>query len=179
MSEPAPTTIRRCLGEVLGTFLLVFFGCGVVHAAVLTGAQVGLWQLAIVWGAGIAVAVYCVGRVSGAHLNPAITLAFVVYGRCSSGLAIPYIASQVIGAMLAACSLLALFNPALEARERELGLARGQRDAARQSDAAGEQCGQPDQRQRSPRDAAQPGLVAPRAQQVQHRQRQLERVITW
>ena len=47
----------RCFGEMLGTFMLVLFGCGTVHAAVLTGAQSGLWQGAVVWGVAIAAVV--------------------------------------------------------------------------------------------------------------------------
>ena len=66
----SPLCLRRqMVAEMLGTFLLVFFGCGVVHAAVLTGAQQGLWQVAIVWGVAIMLAIYSVGGVSGAHLK--------------------------------------------------------------------------------------------------------------
>lgn len=49
------------IGEFWGTFLLVFFGCGSVCAAVTTGAQVGVFQVAIVWGLGIATAIYLCG----------------------------------------------------------------------------------------------------------------------
>jgi len=52
-------------GEFFGTFLLVFFGCGSVCAAVTTGAQVGVFQVAIVWGLGIATAIYLTGGLSG------------------------------------------------------------------------------------------------------------------
>ncbi|MGH7945891.1 MAG: aquaporin, partial [Opitutaceae bacterium] len=45
-------------GEFIGTFLLVFFGCGSVASATLTGAQIGIFQVAIVWGLGIATAIY-------------------------------------------------------------------------------------------------------------------------
>ena len=51
-SPRTPALFARCMAELIGTFILVFFGCGVVHAAVLTGAQSGLWQVAIVWGVG-------------------------------------------------------------------------------------------------------------------------------
>ena len=81
MGQATPSLRARCLAEVLGTFLLVFFGCGAVHTAVLTGAQAGLWQVAIVWGVAIMVAIYVVGGISGAHINPAITTALAAWGR--------------------------------------------------------------------------------------------------
>ena len=59
------------IGEFIGTFILVFFGCGSVCAAVTTGAQVGVLQVAIIWGLGIATAIYLTAALSGAHLNPA------------------------------------------------------------------------------------------------------------
>jgi len=55
VSEPV-TFARKCVAEVVGTFILVFFGVGSVHAAVLTGAQQGVWQVAIVWGVAISLA---------------------------------------------------------------------------------------------------------------------------
>src|SRR6185295_15582998 len=55
-------------GEFLGTFVLVFFGVGVVNAAVVTGAQVGLWQVDVVWALGVSLAIYASASLSGAHL---------------------------------------------------------------------------------------------------------------
>ncbi|MHB1457159.1 MAG: aquaporin, partial [Armatimonadota bacterium] len=84
------------------TFILVFFGIGSVHAAVITGAQMGVWQVAIVWGIGIAQAIYTTSAVSGAHLSPAITLALAAYRGFSWRKVVPYILAQLIGAILAA-----------------------------------------------------------------------------
>src|SRR5436305_14035569 len=70
---------RAMVGELVGTFLLVLFGTGSVAAAVLTGAQVGLWQVAAVWGFGVSLAIYCSAAASGAHLNPAVSLAFALW----------------------------------------------------------------------------------------------------
>src|ERR687890_739343 len=66
------------VGEVVGTFLLVLFGTGSVACAVLTGALQGLWQVATVWGVGVTIAIYSSAALSGAHLNPAVSLAFAV-----------------------------------------------------------------------------------------------------
>jgi glycerol uptake facilitator protein len=90
------TSARKFLAEFLGTYLLVLFGCGVVHSAVLTGAQSGLWQVAVVWGVAIMLAIYATGAVSGAHINPAMTLAFAVRGRFPWPLVPSYITAQLL-----------------------------------------------------------------------------------
>jgi glycerol uptake facilitator protein len=71
-------------GELLGTYLLVLFGTGSVAAAVLTNAQMGLCQVAVVWGSGVTLAIYASAALSGAHLNPAVSLAFALWRRLSS-----------------------------------------------------------------------------------------------
>jgi len=120
-----PTLLRQCAAEVLGTFVLVFFGTGAVHAAVLTGAQSGLWQVAVVWGVAISLAIYAVGAISGAHINPAITVAFAAYRRFPLRRVPPYVASQVAGAILAAATLYLLFGNILPRFEASEGLVRG------------------------------------------------------
>src|SRR5438067_1047585 len=120
------TLSARCFAEVLGTYILIFFGCGAVHAAVLTGAQAGLWQVAIVWGVAIMIAVYVVGGISGAHINPAITVALATWGRFSWKEVLPYTASQLVGAFLAAATLFGLFQAFLTEKERQHAVVRGQ-----------------------------------------------------
>jgi glycerol uptake facilitator protein len=85
-----------------------------------------LWQVSIIWGVAVMVAVYVVGGISGAHINPAVTVALAVWGRFSWNLVLPYVASQVVGAMLAAAALYGMYHPFLEAREKERGVTRGQ-----------------------------------------------------
>lgn len=116
---------RACLAETVGTFILVFFGVGVVQTAVLTGAPSGLWQVAVVWGLATALALYAVGGVSGGHINPAMTVAFAVFRRFPARRVAPYIAAQLTGTILAAATLHALFGHALVAFERTHGIVRG------------------------------------------------------
>ena len=125
MSHGKPSLAKLCLAEFVGTYLLVLLGCGAVHAAVLTGAQSGLWQVAIIWGIAIMLAVYTIGAISGAHINPAITLAFAVWGGFSWRSVLPYVIAQLGGAFVAAATLFVLFNPYLKAREQEKQVVRG------------------------------------------------------
>ena len=114
------------MGELIGTYVLVFFGVGAVHAAVLTGAQAGIWQVAVVWGVAVSLAIYATSALSGAHINPAITLAFVAFRKFPIRKAPLYIASQLIGAVLAAATLHALFGNILRGFEGAAGVVRGQ-----------------------------------------------------
>ncbi len=113
-------------GELLGIFILVFFGCGSVAAAVTTGAQVGVFQVAIVWGLGVATAIGMTGHLSGAHLNPAVTIAFAVWRDFPWRKVPGYILSQMAGAFLAAAVLFVCFGPAISRFEEKSGIVRGQ-----------------------------------------------------
>lgn len=125
--DSLPVSVRRAMvAEFVGTFLLVFFGCGAVHAAVLLGAQSGLWQVAIVWGIAIMLAIYSVDAISGAHINPAMTIAFSVWNGFPATRVIPYILSQVAGAAAAASLLFFLFSGFLSRLEAEKQVERGQ-----------------------------------------------------
>ena len=120
-----PTMMTAAAGELFGTFILVFFGVGAVQAAVAAGAQTGLWQVAVVWAIGVSLAIYATAAYSGAHINPAITLVAIVYDRMSIPLGIVYMIAQLIGAMLAALVLYAMFSEAILEFERQRGLLRG------------------------------------------------------
>jgi glycerol uptake facilitator protein len=114
------------LGECIGAYLLVLFGLGAVHAAVLIGVPNGIWQIAIVWGVAIVAASYAVGAASGAHINPAITIAFAVWRRFPWRLVVPYVTAQLAGAFVAAATLFVLFSPFLAAKEQAKRVVRGQ-----------------------------------------------------
>src|SRR4051812_9956075 len=112
MSSP-PTLLARCGAEVLGTFILILFGCGSVHVAVLTG-DLALAHVAMIWAIAIVLAIYCVGGISGSHINPAITLALAVWGRFAWRDVPGYITAQLGGAMLGAATLFGLFHPMIQ-----------------------------------------------------------------
>ena len=127
MSRTMNATNRSLVAEFVGTFVLVLFGCGAVHAAVLTGAQSGLWQVAIVWGLGVTFAAHLCGAVSGAHINPAITIALAFWGRFEWNKVAGYVAAQVAGAFVAAAFLFVIYSGPLAAKEKAKGVVRGQR----------------------------------------------------
>ncbi|WP_337175922.1 MIP/aquaporin family protein [Paludisphaera sp.] len=125
MSVEHPPLAKRCVAEFAGTGILIFMGLGVVMTSILTGAQSGLWQVAIVWGIGVAVAVYTVIGVSGGHINPAITVALAFWRKHPWREVVPYVLAQLAGAFVAAALLFVIFNPFLKAREVEKGIERG------------------------------------------------------
>ncbi len=122
---PPRSLAACCVAEVIGTFLLVFLGCGAVHCAVLAGDLNGLWQVGMVWGVSIMAAIYAVGSISGAHINPAITVGFAFWGMFPWTRMGPYIVSQLGGAVLASLALFTLFEPYLAAKEAEKQVTRG------------------------------------------------------
>jgi glycerol uptake facilitator protein len=127
------------LSEFLGTFVLIAFGDGVVAVAVagLPGSgrtatpttiflAAGDWLL-ITWGWAMAVAfgVWVAGGVSGAHINPAVTLAFAVRRKFSWPKVLPYWFAQLAGAMAGASIVLAVYTPAINAFNLAAGTPRG------------------------------------------------------
>jgi glycerol uptake facilitator protein len=97
--------MQTLLAEAIGTMLLVLLGDGVVANVVLnrTKGQNGGWIVITVgWGVAVAMAVYAVGRVSGAHLNPAVTIGLAVIGSFSWAQVPGYIIAQLAGAFVGA-----------------------------------------------------------------------------
>ena len=97
--------MKKYLSEIIGTFVLVLFGCGV---AVFTNADIVATSLA--FGLAIVALAYVIGPVSGCHVNPAITLSMLIDKRISLKDAIGYLVSQVIGAFLGSALLLYITN---------------------------------------------------------------------
>uniref|UniRef100_A0A8C9S5V5 Aquaporin 10a n=1 Tax=Scleropages formosus TaxID=113540 RepID=A0A8C9S5V5_SCLFO len=95
------TMVRQCMGEILGTFVLLMFGCA-ASAQVKTSRETKgeFLSVAMAFCVGLMSAMYLCGGVSGAHLNPAVSLSFCIIGRLSWKKLLPYSISQVLGAYL-------------------------------------------------------------------------------
>jgi len=117
--------IHGFAGEALGTFILVFFGISAVAVSVLFSAHTGLFQVAIVWGIGVFLAIYCTRHLSCAHLNPAVSLAMVLAKRMELRRLPVYWLAQVIGAFLAGAILYLLFSGSINNFEQVHHLMRG------------------------------------------------------
>lgn len=115
-------------GELVGTLILTLVICSAVASSILSGAQVGIWQVAVVCGLGVAIAIYCTAFISDAHLNPAITVAFAVARhRHFSWKKIPaYVTAQMVGGVLAGTVLYAFNSRAISLFEQQHGIERGQ-----------------------------------------------------
>ena len=126
-SRPLLRLLQSCLAETVGVYLMVTIGTGVVAAAVLSGAQAGLWQVAVVWWLGVTLAIYVTAAVSGAHLNPAVSLAFAIFRRDEFPFSriLPYWVSQLAGGVLAGLTVLAVYGRFIARFESQNGLVRG------------------------------------------------------
>ena len=90
--------MKKAIAEVIGTFALVFFGCGTVMFMV---NDVGLIGVSFAFGLAVVAMAYGIGPISGAHLNPAVSLGAMVAGRMASGEMITYWIAQFVGGLLA------------------------------------------------------------------------------
>jgi aquaporin Z len=107
---PDSTIQQKLTAEVIGTFVLVFFGCGSVVYATATQAISTVTTVGLTFGVAVLVMVYAFGRVSGAHFNPAVSVGAAVGGRMPWAQAGLYIIAQLVGAILGAFVLFLLMH---------------------------------------------------------------------
>ena len=129
---------KEFIGETLGTFLLVLFGCGSVAVSILFGAYNGILQIAMVWGVGVTLAIYLTRHLSCAHLNPAVSLSMVVGGRMSVRKLPVYLIAQFVGAILAGLVVYILFEPSISAYESTHHIIRGTAESVQTAKMFGE-----------------------------------------
>ncbi|MDR2337552.1 MAG: aquaporin Z [Deltaproteobacteria bacterium] len=91
--------MQKLIAEFLGTLWLVLGGCG---AAVIAGADIGYAGISLAFGLSVMTMIYAVGGISGGHFNPAVTLGLTAAGKFKKNEALPYIAAQLLGAIVAA-----------------------------------------------------------------------------
>src|SRR5262252_7040602 len=101
--------LGECAAEFFGTMVLILIGCGVVAMVVLFGTGIpgeivngGFTNITLAWGLGVTMGVYTAGKISGAHLNPAVTITVAAFRGFPWSKVAPYIVAQVAGAFLAA-----------------------------------------------------------------------------
>lgn len=116
MPDRSSSYLREVLAEFLGTFVLIMFGVGVVAQVVLSGQTAGSsLSINLAWGLGVTMACYVAGGVSGAHLNPAVTLALAVHRGFPWNKVGPYMGAQVVGAFVASALVYLTYMDALNA----------------------------------------------------------------
>lgn len=107
---------REMLAEFLGTTILLAFGLGVVAQTVLSRQTAGsMLSINLAWGIGVAMGCYVAAGVTGAHLNPAVTIALAALRRFPSGKVLPYVAAQMAGALFASALVFGAYRETLNA----------------------------------------------------------------
>jgi aquaporin Z len=114
-ADDLPVWPRRLAAEVFGTFALVFVAVGADAMATVSGGAVSIAARAVAPALMVAALIYAIGDVSGAHLNPAVSLAFSLKRLFPAGRLVPYWAAQLVGAVGAAVVVRWLFGDAVRA----------------------------------------------------------------
>ncbi|EGB78149.1 aquaporin [Escherichia coli] len=115
----------QCVAEFLGTGLFLFFGIGCLCALKVTGASLGLWEICIIWGLGISLAVYLTAGISGAHLNPAVTIALWLFASFPARKVLPFCVAQLAGAFGGAVLAYSLYSSLFTDFESAHNIVRG------------------------------------------------------
>jgi MIP family channel proteins len=103
--------VRRLTAEAIGTFFLVLIGPGAVMVNAWTHGALGVMGIAIAFACVVIAMIYAFGHISGAHINPAVTVAFWSTGRFPARQVIPYVAAQCVGAAAASATMRFVLGP--------------------------------------------------------------------
>lgn len=101
--------MRRYFSEFFGTFVLVFAGTGAIIVNDISGGQIGHVGVALTFGLAVMAMIHTLGEISGAHMNPAVTIGFWMARRFPAAEIAPYVVAQLCGAVLASAVLQVLF----------------------------------------------------------------------
>jgi aquaporin Z len=104
-----PPLFRRLLAEFLGAYSMILVGTGAIVVNQVTGGSLTHLGVALTWGLIVMVMIYTFGDLSGAHMNPAVSIGFTVAGRFPRAELLPYVTAQIAGALAASVTLRFLF----------------------------------------------------------------------
>lgn len=124
-SLTTPSLQGQCLAEFFGTALFIFFGTGCVAALKVAGASFGLWEISVIWGVGVSMAIYLSAGVSGAHLNPAVSIALCLFAGFEKRKLPFYIVAQLAGAFCGAALVYGLYTNLFFDFEQSHAMVRG------------------------------------------------------
>jgi glycerol uptake facilitator protein len=134
---------KEILGEFIGTFIMVLFGTGAVAASVLFDSHSGLFQIALIWGFAVMIAIYFTRHLCCAHFNPAVTIAMVLAGRMTKRKLPCYLLGQFAGAITAGFVIYLIFSPQIAAFEATHNIVRGSFESVASAKMFGEYYNQP------------------------------------
>ena len=117
--------MKDFIGELMGTFVLVFMGCSCVAVTVLFGEYSSIFQIGLVWGLAVTLAIFLTRNICCAHFNPAVSVAMVVARRMEARRLPVYLTAQFLGAMLAGLVIYGLFSASIAQYEAVHGIVRG------------------------------------------------------
>lgn len=102
--------VKKYVAEMVGTFVLVFMGCG---SAVVAGAHIGFVGISFTFGLSVLAMAYAIGGISGCHINPAVSISMLAAGKMKPKDTVIYVIAQCVGAVIGAAALywVALGNP--------------------------------------------------------------------
>ena len=129
---------KELVGEFIGTFILVFIGCGGVAAAVVVGALESLMSVAVVFGMAVTIAIFCTRSICPAHINPAVSFAMCLNGSLPWKKLLPYSLSQILGAFFAAVVLYWFNQDTIATYEATNSIIRGSSDSIKSAMIFGE-----------------------------------------
>lgn len=113
------------LAEFIGCFMLILIGAGSLASMLVNGAQYTMWDICVVWGVAITMALYMTASISGAHLNPAVTLSLAMYRGFPWAKVVPYAIAQTAGTFSAAAVVYGLYRNGFLQYEAANGIVRG------------------------------------------------------
>mmetsp|Transcript_124432 Transcript_124432/g.194946 ORF Transcript_124432/g.194946 Transcript_124432/m.194946 type:complete len:318 (-) Transcript_124432:37-990(-) len=120
-----PTLLQKCMAEALGIGIIVHGGCGCICAKMYAGSGLGTFQIASVWAISVALAIFATREISGAHLNPAVSIALAAHKDFDKAELGPYLAAQMVGATAAGALNYALTAKGISAFELAEKVPRG------------------------------------------------------